>query len=94
MKYLKESRPVWNYSNNEIESVVYIAFVASVLSVLEVSPTIVANVELKTSKGLHLQQKFTIYNDQCYGLLDRQEMDICAIDTQLSWAILPTWLVN
>ena len=84
MKYLKESRPVWNYSNNEIESVVYIAFVASVLSVLEVSPTIVANVELKTSKGLHLQQKFTIYNDQCYGLLDRQEMDICTIDTQLA----------
>ena len=55
--YLKESRPVWNYCNNEKESFVHFAFFTLVLSVLEVAPTIVANVELKTSQGLHLQQK-------------------------------------
>jgi len=53
---LKESRPVWNHSNNETESFEYGAFFASVVSMFEVSPTIVANVELKTSKGLHLNK--------------------------------------
>ena len=57
-----ESRPVGNYSNNEKESFVYIASSTGVMSVLEVTPTIVANVELKTSQGLHLQKKNKMIN--------------------------------
>jgi hypothetical protein len=53
---LKKSRPVWNHNNNEAESFEYGAFFTSVVSTSVVSPTIVANEELETSKGLHLNK--------------------------------------
>ena len=55
MWHLKEAKPVWNHSNNEIESVVYIIRVASVSSAFKVSPTIIAYVKLQASDGLDLQ---------------------------------------
>lgn len=79
---LKESRPVWNHSNNEPESFKYGALFASVVSMFVVSPTIVANVELKTSKGLHLRK---IMVNRMNRLIDR---------SQKKRTILPTWLVN
>ena len=52
--YLKETRPVRNHSNNEIESAVYITGFTGILSPFIVSPAIVAYVEFQASKGLHL----------------------------------------
>lgn len=57
--YLKETRPVWNSSDNEFESFEYAAWAAGVFSLSEVSPTVVANVELETSQGLHLISEYT-----------------------------------
>lgn len=57
MLHLKEAKPVWNHSNNEIESVVYIIRVASVSSAFKVSPTIIANVDPQASDGLDLRAR-------------------------------------
>lgn len=72
IKYLKKARPKRNYSDNEAKSAEDIIGVATVFSVSEISPTIVANVELKASKCLNLKQN-SILNikdsfKQCLGV--------------------------
>lgn len=51
---LEEAWQVGKHSHDEVESVEHITVFASVFSVFEVSPNIVANVELEAPKGLHL----------------------------------------
>lgn len=52
--YLKEARDERDDSNNEEETIVRMRLGTSVLSVFEVTPTIVAYVELEASNSLNL----------------------------------------
>jgi len=52
--HLQETGPVGNNSHDEWKRDEYVARVASVFSLFEITPAVVANVELKTSQGLHL----------------------------------------
>ena len=52
--HLQETGPVGNNSHDEWKRDEYAASVASVFSLFEITPAVVANVELKTSQGLHL----------------------------------------
>ena len=66
-RYLKEAGDIREDSNNEQETVVQTS-VTSVLSVSEVSPTIVTNIELDASKSLNLASKLIRQEEirQCY----------------------------
>lgn len=55
LNYLKKSKPVRDNCYDDEECFINFAFGAFVRSLQEVSPTIVADVELYISDGLHLQ---------------------------------------
>lgn len=59
--YLKETRPVGNHSNDEIESVEYIIWFASVLSEFVVSPTVMAYVVFQTPECLYLTYNHGVF---------------------------------